>query len=176
MTDGELMNESGPQDGGAGSGWGRQTLGRIVLAAGAVPVLSTVLWTRNGFNEWDVLPVSLVLITGGALLAVGVYLVRQGKSAPLTRYRANPDAELSEDNSNADVSERRPTATAVNLAETARDTSTTLEELALIAYEHEELRPLVAANPSAYPGLVNWLRELGDPLVDRALRTRDDAD
>ncbi|WP_425956653.1 hypothetical protein [Xylanimonas sp. McL0601] len=54
----------------------------------------------------------------------------------------------------------------------ALDPATPLADLALIVQESPHLRPLVAANPSTYPALLDWLGALGDPAVDAALRTR----
>jgi len=46
-------------------------------------------------------------------------------------------------------------------------------ELAQLAYEHPELRATLAANPSSYEGLLQWLEALGDPEVAKALAGRD---
>lgn len=54
----------------------------------------------------------------------------------------------------------------------AADPTTPLEVLADLAYRHPELRPIIAANPSTYPDLLEWLGNLGDPDVDVALRRR----
>lgn len=54
----------------------------------------------------------------------------------------------------------------------AADPATPLTDLQRIAHEAPHLRPLVAANPSAYPGLLEWLAQLDDPDVDLALQRR----
>ncbi|ANC29838.1 hypothetical protein [Isoptericola dokdonensis] len=54
----------------------------------------------------------------------------------------------------------------------ALDPATPLEDLAAIVQEAPHLRPHVAANPSTYPALLDWLGALGDPAVDAALRSR----
>ncbi|WP_277211509.1 hypothetical protein [Isoptericola croceus] len=56
--------------------------------------------------------------------------------------------------------------------EQALDPTTPLADLAQIVQEAPHLRPHVAANPSTYPALLDWLGALGDPAVDAALRTR----
>ncbi|WP_407317373.1 hypothetical protein UQW22_12710 [Isoptericola halotolerans] len=56
--------------------------------------------------------------------------------------------------------------------EQALDPATPLADLAQIVQEAPHLRPHVAANPSTYPALLDWLGALGDPAVDAALRTR----
>ena len=56
--------------------------------------------------------------------------------------------------------------------ERALDPTTPLADLAQIVQEAPHLRPHVAANPSTYPALLDWLGALGDPSVDAALRTR----
>jgi hypothetical protein len=54
----------------------------------------------------------------------------------------------------------------------AADPATDLGELARLAHEHPELRAVVAANPSTYEGLLEWLGQFGDPAVDAALARR----
>ena len=54
----------------------------------------------------------------------------------------------------------------------ALDPNTPLTTLAQIASQAPHLRPQVAANPAAYPALLQWLAALGDPDVDAALRQR----
>lgn len=56
--------------------------------------------------------------------------------------------------------------------EQALDPTTPLEVLAQIVQDAPHLRPQVAANPSTYPALLEWLGNLGDPAVDAALRSR----
>jgi hypothetical protein len=58
------------------------------------------------------------------------------------------------------------------LSQQAADPKTSLEVLADLAYRHPELRAAIAANPSTYPDLLEWLGGLGDPEVDAALRKR----
>ncbi|WP_338069572.1 hypothetical protein, partial [Phytoactinopolyspora endophytica] len=57
-------------------------------------------------------------------------------------------------------------------AQTAANPNTPPNVLAEIATHRPELRPLVAHNPSSYPGLLEWLDQLGDPAVDYVLRRR----
>jgi hypothetical protein len=57
-------------------------------------------------------------------------------------------------------------------AAVALDPATPLADLAKIVQEAPHLRPQVAANPSTYPALLDWLGALGDPQVDAALRSR----
>jgi hypothetical protein len=57
-------------------------------------------------------------------------------------------------------------------AAVALDPATPLADLAKIVQEAPHLRPQVAANPSTYPALLDWLGALGDPQVDAALRNR----
>jgi hypothetical protein len=57
-------------------------------------------------------------------------------------------------------------------ARTASDPHTPLEVLADIAATEPSLRPYLAANPSTYPALLDWLGKLGDPAVDEVLRRR----
>jgi len=45
-------------------------------------------------------------------------------------------------------------------------------DLARIVSQRPDLRPVVAANPAAQPGLLDWLAALEDPVVDAALARR----
>ncbi|MGO1317498.1 MAG: hypothetical protein ACTMIR_10755, partial [Cellulomonadaceae bacterium] len=65
-----------------------------------------------------------------------------------------------------------PQATHGYTAAQAADPATDLALLGQIAEHAPELRVYVAQNPSAYPGLLDWLGGLGDPQVDAALRAR----
>lgn len=56
----------------------------------------------------------------------------------------------------------------------AADPATPQQVLADIAALRPDLRPVVALNPSAYPGLLDWLGTLGEPGVDTALAQRRD--
>ncbi len=54
----------------------------------------------------------------------------------------------------------------------ASDPQTSGQTLADIAAQRPDLRPAVAANPSTYPALLDWLKSLGEPTVDAALASR----
>jgi hypothetical protein len=54
----------------------------------------------------------------------------------------------------------------------ASDPQTPGQVLADIAALRPDLRPAVAANPSAYAGLLEWLGSLGEPAVDAAIAAR----
>ncbi len=54
----------------------------------------------------------------------------------------------------------------------ASDPQTPGQILADIAALRPDLRVAVAGNPSAYPGLLEWLGSLGDPAVDAAIAGR----
>ena len=54
----------------------------------------------------------------------------------------------------------------------AADPSTPAAVLGEIATHRPDLRPAIAANPTAYPELLDWLRAFGDPAVDAALAAR----
>lgn len=54
----------------------------------------------------------------------------------------------------------------------ASDPATSLELLAELAYQHPELRATIASNPATYPGLLEWLAQIGDPRIDAALAKR----
>ena len=54
----------------------------------------------------------------------------------------------------------------------AADPHTPLSTLQSIAQDYPELRPVLALNPSTYPGLLEWLRDLDEPEVNQALAER----
>ncbi len=54
----------------------------------------------------------------------------------------------------------------------ASDPSAEPQVLYELAASNPELRPLIASNPNAYPALLEWLAQLGDPAVDAALALR----
>lgn len=54
----------------------------------------------------------------------------------------------------------------------ASDPQTPGQVLADIAALRPDLRAAVASNPSTYPGLLDWLKSLGDPAVDAAIAAR----
>lgn len=58
------------------------------------------------------------------------------------------------------------------LQEEATNPKTSPVRLQKLAKEEPSLRPLIALNPTAYPGLVDWLGGLGDPAVNAALSQR----
>jgi len=58
------------------------------------------------------------------------------------------------------------------LHQQAADPTTDLATLAALAHEHADLRPVIALNPSAYDGLLDWMSQLGDPAVNAALAQR----
>ncbi|MDN6794938.1 MAG: hypothetical protein L0L69_07780 [Propionibacterium sp.] len=62
--------------------------------------------------------------------------------------------------------------TPTGMAGTAADPGADPESLRQIAFHYPDLRPVVAANPAAYEGLLDWLAALGDPRVDAALAAR----
>jgi len=65
-----------------------------------------------------------------------------------------------------------PAAPAHPRAAEAADPSTSAAALYEIATTIPELRATVAANPSAYPDLLDWLGKLGDPEVNAAIAAR----
>ena len=54
----------------------------------------------------------------------------------------------------------------------ALDPATPGATLYQLAQDEPELRPYIAANPSTYDGLLEWLGGLGDPAIDAALARR----
>lgn len=57
-------------------------------------------------------------------------------------------------------------------AREAMDPNTTWMQQHDIAVDSPELRPFLALNPNSYPELLDWLRSIGDPLIDKAFAMR----
>lgn len=57
-------------------------------------------------------------------------------------------------------------------ADRAVDPRTSQHELHQLAAARPDLRPALAEHPNAYPGLLQWLGDLGDPAIDAALARR----
>lgn len=58
----------------------------------------------------------------------------------------------------------------------AADPNASHAELYELARTRPDLRPQIAANPSTYPALLQWLGELNDPSIDAALARRGSSD
>jgi len=54
----------------------------------------------------------------------------------------------------------------------ASDPDATAEKLFELARDREDLWPLIAGNPAAYPDLLTWFAGSDDPAVQAALRAR----
>lgn len=65
-----------------------------------------------------------------------------------------------------------PAAAANPLLQRASDPATPAAELQELARDHQELWAAIAANPTAYDGLLDWLASSTDPAVQAALRAR----
>jgi len=61
-------------------------------------------------------------------------------------------------------------------AAAAADPGTSAIDLSTIAQHFPELRAQVAMHPAAYPGLLDWLAQLGDPMLASVVAVRRDAD
>ncbi|WP_297555797.1 hypothetical protein [uncultured Actinomyces sp.] len=73
-------------------------------------------------------------------------------------------------NTDPKASSQRP-----DLAQVAADPATNLEVLRTLAFEYPKLRPVIALNPSAYPGLLEWLGEFDDEALKAALKQREES-
>ncbi|GAA1751600.1 hypothetical protein [Aeromicrobium alkaliterrae] len=61
------------------------------------------------------------------------------------------------------------------IVQRASDPTISQAELADLVQNHPQARAAAAANPQAYPGMLEWLGQLGDPEVDAALAQRPQA-
>ncbi|MDO5722026.1 MAG: hypothetical protein Q4P06_05745, partial [Actinomycetaceae bacterium] len=60
-----------------------------------------------------------------------------------------------------------------DLAALAADPNTPLETLRDLAVQYPQLQATIALNPSTYPDLLTWLKQVGDDGVQAALQHRD---
>ena len=58
------------------------------------------------------------------------------------------------------------------IVQRASDPTISQAELADLVQNHPQARAAAASNPQAYPGMLEWLGQLGDPEVDAALARR----
>lgn len=148
-----------------------KALGGVIVSAGVVLIGIALIWGRAGYYLHEG-PILIGLALGGAALAAlgGVILQRGSRGAPVppgarSYSQATPVAAVA------------PAVVAGELAgnplaAAASDPATPLEQLADLAHRHPDLRPLIVANPSTYPDLLNWLGALGDPAVAAAFAER----
>ncbi|MDK8350480.1 hypothetical protein QP786_00675 [Gleimia europaea] len=73
-------------------------------------------------------------------------------------------------NTDPTASPQRP-----DLAQIAANPATNLEVLRTLAFEYPKLRPVIALNPSTYPGLLEWLGEFDDEALKAALKQREES-
>lgn len=140
-----------------------KALGVVMILAGLVLGGISYLWGRSGYYLSDG-PKLIALAVGGViLLALGsVITQRASRGAPIPQAAKFHSQSLS-------ASVQAPSKSFVD---DASDPATPLARLAELAYSESGLRPLIAANPSAYPDLLAWLASLGDPDVNAALERR----
>lgn len=144
-----------------------KTFGGLLLAVGGGMVLIMIVWASIiGFYTSDV-PALAVLGVGGLVLGgIGRIMMSGSERTPHVPGSAQALAVSS--------SSASPPALvgATAFARSASDPSTPPGQLAELAHQHPQLRSAIAANPSAYPGLLIWLGALGDADVDAVLATR----
>jgi hypothetical protein len=154
--------------------------GRTVAlaAAGLIAVVGLVQAAVMGESEPSLLDqVDVVTISAWLVFAATVIAVLTAPTAIRREFGSVLDDVSAPGNPappSAPVAATVPAAPSAPryTATVASDPTTPLQVLADIAAEHPSLRPYVAANPSAYPELLTWLGQLGDPAVDDALRRR----
>ena len=119
-----------------------------------------------------------IIVHIGLPLAVIVLLALSGRGAPAAATASAPPAPQATPAPPAPVvppaprSVFAPPATAHPRADEAADPATSAQALHEIATTIPELRAAVAANPSAYPELLDWMGQLGESAVDAAIAAR----
>ena len=141
------------------------------VVIGAILCIWLYIWGRTGFYESQSGAMAVLGLAGLGCLIVSVILFNRVRAA----------ARLTQAEGMVFV---RPTAVAPSeapavaidpLRAAAANPATPLATLADLAYNHPQLRALVAANPSAYPGLIDWLRQFDDDDIGRAIAARSDS-
>ncbi len=119
-----------------------------------------------------------IIVHIGLPLAVIVLLALSGRGAPVPATAAAAPAPQATPAPPAPVVPPAPSAvfappaTAHPRADEAADPATSAQALHEIATTIPALRAAVAANPSAYPELLDWMGQLGESAVDAAIATR----
>ncbi|WP_156162377.1 hypothetical protein [Demequina iriomotensis] len=140
---------------------------RAIFLVGAVSFIAFALLTEYAVDV-HVPPVVLALpLIPVVIIAMLVHrLVREARAVRTTptsvavTYRTDPDPVpfAAHGQGSARLLATSPYATATELSE--------------LAYAHPELRPAIAANPSAPASLLQWLTEQGEPAVLAAISAR----
>lgn len=92
---------------------------------------------------------------------------------PILTQRAAPQATAPVPSTSA-VPTLAATAPIVSSIALALDPATPAETLFRLAQDEPAVRPYLAANPSTYGALLEWLGQLNDPAIDAALKARAD--
>jgi len=104
-----------------------------------------------------------IIVHIGLPLAVIALLALSMRGAPVAATASAPPAPQATP---------APVAPAHPRADEAADPATSAQALHEIATTIPELRAAVAANPSAYPELLEWMGQLGEAAVDAAIAAR----
>ncbi|MFV0634608.1 hypothetical protein [Demequina sp.] len=139
---------------------------RAALAIGAAAFIGAAALLAR-FE--DVLFPPLVWFTPVVPLLALVVLVRDSRR--LAHVPSEPEPVVVR---RAPAFREPPTDTAATRALAARAVNplATGDELARLAWRHESLRPLIAANPSTPSSVLEWLSSLGDASVSAAIAAR----
>jgi hypothetical protein len=162
-----------------GLGVTNQTRAVVGVVGAALVIISIITGNTQAF----IYP-SIVTIAPGIPVVAGIIMVIRARNlAAADRQsvevsaRVVPSGEMRPP-SPARVAPASVVATSASVVPTlellarAVNPETPLGTLAELAYDHPELRAAIAANPSTYPGLIEWLRELNDPAIAHALASR----
>ena len=141
-----------------------KAIGGLLIGVGALLVLVAFIWGRVGFFVSE-LPILIGLAVAGIVLGlIGAAITGAGDGTPAP---AEPAAPGPKEEPSGLASVLPPSA-----EQRAADPTTPAADLADLAHRERALRPLVAANPSAYAALLDWLAALDDPAVNAALAAR----
>lgn len=156
--------------------------GIFTLLLAALPWIEVESKTRLAIGGVGAGLILLSIITGNLQSFVypsGIWIapvipVVAGVMLIVRRRRSTATREEVFQNSSPDRSTPDPVAlpSPNPRAAEARDPETPLALLADLAYDHPELRSVIAENPSTYPELIEWLRELQDPAINAAIARR----
>lgn len=157
----------------------RQGRPAALVVGGAFGILGIVLAAvMVGVGMYEVVTLSIVFVVSATVIGVlTIPKVVRDELAVVAPGQARPHPTVPSSASGSrpappPAGEPEPEGRGTYTPQIASDPATPLETLADIAATEPALRKYVAANPSTYPELLQWLSNLGDPEVDEALRGR----
>lgn len=155
-----------------------KSLGFALYVGGGLLGVAFLIWAATGFYASQLPVLAGLGAAAASLVYLGSRLHRDpdpNKAVSWSRVAATGSSSTSPARATGPGS--APIATAAVLSgppssARASDPLTPLDELGELADQSPEVRHLIAANPAAYPDLLDWLALRGDPAINAALAAR----